>query len=859
MTKTSLYISKQIAWFTMIIAVLVMLLLATSSNSARAATFYNPVSDLFDSFITTSGGYYYLMGSESNSLYIRKSSTLGGLSTAPKTLVYTSAGVDLWSPTLYFVQGKWYIYFSEHWNGRLIALENTSPTQDPVGPYAFKAVVRAAVDSNNIGPGIVIKPDGTVYMTNSTPAFHIQQMSNPWTLTGSQVHIESPRLSWEGSDFEGSTVIQHTQGGVTKYFMPYTEENWNAQTDGAPCWSWCVGMYYNTDGNLTNPASWTKLSLPAFTGGPDVGLMRVLALNTFKSPDGTEDWMVWNGMDDATNDWGNRKSFAKKFTWDVNGMPVFGTPTPLNQAITVPSGEVGSPTPLTPGSVLLNDTFANTTNWTVQSGNWALCSGAYCASNTGVNLSLAGQSRWNDYVIKAEAVTTSTPNNSDVGVLARVQDANNYYQFAVYTVNSTTREWRIHKNKGGVYTLLASGPVNWSNNVRHWLRFDVNQWTLTGLISTDGIHYKHLGSVKDSTFSIGKIGLRMWNGTVGNYDNVTVTQNRPSNGFYAGVGFQGFGISPALATTAWTFQPGRDVNGYHPLSVGGPDLATNDYVTAAAVNTSAVVAPAHQTVYQSERYNHLKKITYDFPSLVENQQYLVRLHFAEIFYTSAGQRTFNVSINGTQVLTNFDKVAAAGGANKAIVKEYVATANSAGHIWVQFSPGTIADTNPTISGIEIRPMIHALNSGGSAAGRFTADALFGGGLTLTTATAINTTGVEAAAPASLYQSERYNTGSFSYTLNYLMPWEYYLVRLHFAEIHYTASAQRYFNVLIAGTQVLTNFDKVAAAGGANKAVVKEFLGRADANGNMVIQFTPGTVAGKDGNPTISGIEVVRAP
>jgi len=40
--------------------------------------------------------------------------------------------------------------------------------------------------------------------------------------------------------------------------------------------------------------------------------------------------------------------------------------------------------------------------------------------------------------------------------------------------------------------------------------------------------------------------------------------------------------------------------------------------------------------------------------------HLATTKFAEIYWTKTGQRIFNVSINGAQVLTNFDIVAAAG-------------------------------------------------------------------------------------------------------------------------------------------------------------------------------------------------------
>ena len=62
----------------------------------------------------------------------------------------------------------------------------------------------------------------------------------------------------------------------------------------------------------------------------------------------------------------------------------------------------------------------------------------------------------------------------------------------------------------------------------------------------------------------------------------------------------------------------------------------------------------------------------------------MRLDFADPWSTGAGQRQFNVGINGTQVLTNFDIVAAAGGPDKAVAEMFTATADANGQITVEF-------------------------------------------------------------------------------------------------------------------------------------------------------------------------------
>ena len=117
------------------------------------------------------------------------------------------------------------------------------------------------------------------------------------------------------------------------------------------------------------------------------------------------------------------------------------------------------------------------------------------------------------------------------------------------------------------------------------------------------------------------------------------------------------------------------------------------------IDTSAAnAAPA--AVYQTERYG--RDFTYTFP-VPANGRYLVRLHFAEIFDDGAGRRVENIQINGKPALTNFDIFVAAGGLNKAVVKEFPGiTPDAHGNIAIRTSaaPGS-PDQNAKICGIEI--------------------------------------------------------------------------------------------------------------------------------------------------------------
>jgi hypothetical protein len=69
-------------------------------------------------------------------------------------------------------------------------------------------------------------------------------------------------------------------------------------------------------------------------------------------------------------------------------------------------------------------------------------------------------------------------------------------------------------------------------------------------------------------------------------------------------------------------------------------------------------------------YQHARAgtFTYTIPGLTAGTQYPVLLHFAETYFTAAGDRVFNVAINGATVLNNFD-IYATVGVNAALVEQ----------------------------------------------------------------------------------------------------------------------------------------------------------------------------------------------
>jgi hypothetical protein len=347
--------------------------------------------------------------------------------------------------------------------------------------------------------------------------------------------------------------------------------------------------------------------------------------------------------------------------------------------------------------------------------------------------------------------------------------------------------------------------------------------------------------------------------------------------------------------------------------------AGNAFATSSTITDT--VNPSQAPLYKSVRYGNFQ---YQFS--VPNGTYTVNLKFAEVYWTSTGQRVFNVAINGSTVLSNFDIVAAAGGTLTAVDKAFTVAATST--ITIQFTsvvdsasinaieilsgsapvsvsvaPSTVtltasqtqaftatvtnttntavtwtlspatgagtlsingntatytapssitttqtvtvtatsaADTTKSASAqITLSPTVTfnpiRVDAGGGAftdpatGNVWSADTGFAGGNTFSTTSTVTDTANPSQAP--LYQTERY--GNFTYT--FTVPNGTYTVTLKFAELYWTSTGQRIFNVVINGATVLSNFDIVAAAGGPLIAVDKVFT--VGPTSTITIQFT----------------------
>ena len=165
-------------------------------------------------------------------------------------------------------------------------------------------------------------------------------------------------------------------------------------------------------------------------------------------------------------------------------------------------------------------------------------------------------------------------------------------------------------------------------------------------------------------------------------------------------------ITPPTPTP--TFTP--VVSSTWRVNAGGPSytdtngniwLADTNY-TGGTANTigGAISGTADATLYDSQRYGASFNYIFNVPA----GSYQVTLKFAETYSGDfgVGDRLFNVSINGTQVLSNLD-IFAKVGANAALDEIFNNIAPSGGAITIQFTGATSPDPIAVIEAIQIIP------------------------------------------------------------------------------------------------------------------------------------------------------------
>jgi hypothetical protein len=177
-------------------------------------------------------------------------------------------------------------------------------------------------------------------------------------------------------------------------------------------------------------------------------------------------------------------------------------------------------------------------------------------------------------------------------------------------------------------------------------------------------------------------------------------------------------FSLSLGTTSRAFADSVNAGGVSIDSGGSGDggsFVADEYYSSGltASNTTGsngdidfsgtVTHPIPQADWNTYRY---LANTYTIPDLTPGGVYQVRLYFLDWYFTQVGQRVFNVAINGTTVLSNFDIVQAAVNAGGdgdyiGVEEDFTETADTNGDITIVFSQGSA--NQPMVNAIAVVP------------------------------------------------------------------------------------------------------------------------------------------------------------
>lgn len=325
-------------------------------------TFTNPLLDSgADPWAIFHEGNYYYIKSDASQITLMRTPDITDLKNAETKIIWTPpAGTDhsknVWAPEIHNIDDQWYVYVAaddgDNRNHRMFVLENTA--QNPFeGEFTLKSRIKTDAEDNWAIDGSVFAHRDTLYFIWSgwekpkvdveTQCIYIARMSNPWTIDSERVVLSRPEREWERNwDYpdawtpdapvyvnEGPQMLKHGN----KLHIIYSASG---------CWTpyYALGML-STDqnSNLMDPEVWEKSSEPVFQQSPENGVYGTGHNSFFKSPDGTEDWILYHANDDPGDGCGGKRSpRAQKIAWTDNDTPIFGTPLPTSQPIKKPSG-----------------------------------------------------------------------------------------------------------------------------------------------------------------------------------------------------------------------------------------------------------------------------------------------------------------------------------------------------------------------------------------------------------------------------------------------------------------------------------------------------------------------------------------
>ncbi|GGB23964.1 glycosyl hydrolase [Sphingomonas metalli] len=290
-----------------------------------------------------SDGWYYLTGSvpEYDRVVLRRARSIGGLATAPETVLWRHAAKGplsgfIWAPELHRIDGRWIVYFAAGPSGggedvfRIRTHAIVCDGGDPMtGGWTVLGQLQTPWDSFNLDSTSFVHR-GRRYLawaqrepgieTNSN--LYLALLATPLTLAAKPARLSVPTLDWEIQGFKvnEAPAVLARHG---RLFMTYSASATDAR--------YCMGMLTaRADADIMDPASWQKSPVPVFVSSPKNNVWGP-GHNSFTVDARGRDMLVYHARDyrdiqgDPLFD-PNRHTRVQPIRWRADGTPDFGEP-----------------------------------------------------------------------------------------------------------------------------------------------------------------------------------------------------------------------------------------------------------------------------------------------------------------------------------------------------------------------------------------------------------------------------------------------------------------------------------------------------------------------------------------------------
>lgn len=336
----------------------------TTQDSITENTFTNPLLESGpDPWAIYHDGNYYYIKSGNRAITLMRTPDITDLKDAEQKTVWKAPETgnysqNIWAPEIHYINDDWYVYVAadngDNRNHRMYVLENTS--ENPFeGEFTIKSKLKTDKNDNWAIDGSIFKHNDQFYFIWSgwekpkkegkgeVQNIYIAEMSNPWTISSDRVMLSTPEFEWERK-FEYPDVWQ-PEAPVYVNEGPQNlahGDKLHIVYSASGCWTpyYALGLLtMDADSDPMDKASWTKSKDPIFQQSEANGVYGTGHNSFFKSPDDSEDWILYHANDSPIDGCSDKRSpRAQKIGWTEDNMPILGVPYPTSKRLEKPSG-----------------------------------------------------------------------------------------------------------------------------------------------------------------------------------------------------------------------------------------------------------------------------------------------------------------------------------------------------------------------------------------------------------------------------------------------------------------------------------------------------------------------------------------